>query len=94
MARSASEEASARVHGVSGAAYSPAPELSPIDWWVWHNRNVSLLVTVTAPTRLRAMLEGVSKIRGAVGVADVDAQVVREGETRATFLTGLARRAA
>jgi hypothetical protein len=68
-------------------------QLGPIDWWVWHNRNLSLLVTVTAVTRLRAQLEGVSKIRDAVSVADVDAQVVREGETRAMFLASQARAA-
>jgi hypothetical protein len=72
---------------------SGASELGPVDWWVWHNRNVSLLVTVTAVTRQRAMLEGVSKIRGAVSIADVDAQVVREGESRATFLATRARAA-
>lgn len=94
MARSASEEAPTRVHGVPSAAYSPAPELGPVDWWVWPTRNLSLVVTVSAVTRLRAMLEGVSRIKGAVGVADVDAQVVRDGDTRAQFVAQLTRRAA
>jgi hypothetical protein len=70
-----------------------SPELGPIDWWVWPTRNVSLLITVLAVTRQRAMLEGVSRISGAVSIADVDAQVVREGETRAMFLARVARAA-
>lgn len=69
-------------------------QLGPIDWWVWHNRNPSLLVTVTAATRSRAMIEGVSKIRGANGVWDVDAEVVREGDTREKRLARLPRSAA
>lgn len=67
-----------------------ASELGPIDWWVWHRRNPTLLVTITAVTRSRAMLEGVSKIKGANGVWDVDAEVVREGDARATKLAQLA----
>ncbi len=63
-----------------------AEQLGPIDWWVWHRRNMSLLVVVSAVTRSRAMREGVSKIRGATGVWDVDAEVVREGDTRAKRL--------
>jgi hypothetical protein len=63
-----------------------ASQLGPIDWWVWHRRNLSLLVTVNAVTRTRAMLEGVSKIKGANGVWDVDAEVVREGDTREKWL--------
>lgn len=72
-------------------ALSEHQEIGPIDWWVWHRRNLSLLVTVNAVTRSRAMLEGVTKIKGANGVWDVDAEVVREGETREKRL---ARRAA
>jgi hypothetical protein len=94
MARSASEEASARVHGVPGTAYGPAPELSPIDWWVWRPKDVRQLIVVTADTRLRAIREGVSKLKGARGIEDVDAQAWREGDTRESVLAQLASRRA
>ena len=78
---------------MDGARQHGEPELDPIDWWVWHLRNTGLMVVVTADTMLRAKLEGVSKIRGAVGVWDVDAEVRREGDTRATQLAKLKKAA-
>jgi|GEM_PF-3571362 len=79
-------------------------QLAPIDWWVWHRKRVKALAVVTAATRLRAVLEGVSKVRAllprvdgkspTVGIDEVDAQAWREGDTRESVLAQLAARRA
>jgi len=71
-----------------------AVELAPIDWWVWCVKDVRQLVVVTADTRLRAVREGVSKLKGARGIEDVDAQARRDGDTRESVSAQLASRRA
>jgi len=81
------------------AAQQQPPELGPIDWWVWHRRYTDVLAVTTAVTRLRAVMDGVSLLRGqmrnrnGIGISDLDAEVKREGETRATKLAELAKAA-